>query len=240
MPAGPNDFIPRIFSHVPSTYEPINHILTFGLDVLWRKRAAVMAAEAGGNRWADLCTGTGETAAYLARLAAEDVRIHAVDLTPPMMGEAKKKPEAARIAFISANIRALPFPDNNLDLLTMSFAARNINLSRDILVQSLAEFRRVLKPGGRFVCLETSQPSSALPRKLRDLYVKLFVESVGSRVSGSKAAYAYLAHTIPRFYPADHLADIFREAGFAEVSFETLLFGVAAIHWGIKGSNSPG
>jgi len=172
----------RIFSHIPSTYEPINHILTFGLDILWRKRAARLAAAAGGIRWADLCTGTGETAMYLTRLAQIGVTVYAVDLTMPMLEEAQKKPESARIRFLSADIRSLPFPDDSLDLITMSFATRNINLKRDILVQSFAEYHRVLKPGGQFVNLETSRPSFAPVRILRDLYVKLFVKSVGGSI----------------------------------------------------------
>ena len=151
-----------------------------------------------------------------------------------MLEEARKKPEAARIAFISCDIKALPFPDESLDLITMSFATRNINLSREALVRSIAEYYRVLKRGGRFINLETSRPSSAVMRKLRDLYVKLFVEFVGSRISGSRTAYGYLARTIPRFYPPEELAAIIREAGFEKATFQRLLFGAAAIHQGIK------
>ncbi len=234
MPPRVSDFIRDMFSMASPTYEPINHLLTFGLDIRWRKRAARLAASAGGGRWADLCSGTGETAAWLARLAPDGTQVYAVDLTQSMLREAKKKPEARGISFIVSDIGALPFPDSCLDLIAMSFAARNINVGRAVLVQRFAEFHRVLKPGGRFVNLETSIPSSAPVRRLRDLYVKLFVESIGGRISGARAAYAYLAHTIPRFYPPEELACIMREAGFEGVSFEKLLFGAAAIHKGTK------
>jgi demethylmenaquinone methyltransferase / 2-methoxy-6-polyprenyl-1,4-benzoquinol methylase len=234
MPAGTSEFVQRIFAQVPATYEQINHLLTLGLDIVWRRRAAKMAAAAGGSRWADMCTGTGETAAYLAHLAPTETEIYAVDFSHSMLKEAKRKPEARRIIFVSSNIRSLPFPDQSLDLVTMSFATRNLNLNRGILVESFAEFYRVLKRGGRFVNLETSRPSSGLIRRIRDLYVKLFVESLGSRISGSRTAYAYLARTIPRFYSAEELADIIREAGFEETTFQRLLFGAAAIHQGRK------
>ena len=238
MPSGSTSFVQSVFSQVPATYELVNHILTLGLDVLWRKRAARVAAQAGGARWADVCTGTGETAALLCRLAPEGTTVYALDLTPLMIAEATKKPEAEQIRFTVSDVRALPFPDQSLDLITISFATRNINLSKDILVQTFAEFHRVLRPGGRFINLETSQPPSRIVRRGFHLWVKLFVRSIGSWVSGSRRAYTYLGHTIPRFYPAEELADLMRRAGFRNVTYQRLLFGVAAIHQGARGERT--
>jgi demethylmenaquinone methyltransferase/2-methoxy-6-polyprenyl-1,4-benzoquinol methylase len=234
MPPKTTGFVESVFSEVPATYELVNHILTLGLDIVWRKRAARIAATAGGGQWADMCTGTGEMAVYLSRLAPKGTNIHAIDFSGPMMAEASKKLEAEHINFVTADIKALPFPDESFDLITISFATRNINLSKDILIQSFAEFYRVLKRGGRFVNLETSRPSISLVRKCFHLYVKLFVKPIGSRISGSETAYAYLAKTIPRFYAAEELADIMHQAGFEKVIFKKLLFGAAAIHQGTK------
>jgi demethylmenaquinone methyltransferase/2-methoxy-6-polyprenyl-1,4-benzoquinol methylase len=234
MPDKKTGLVERVFSEVPATYELANHVLTLGLDIVWRRRAAKIAATADGGQWADMCTGTGEMAALLSRLAPEGTTIHAVDFSEPMLEKAKRKPEASRINFVVSDIKALPFPDASFDLVTMSFATRNINLSKDILVQSFAEFCRVLKPGGRFVNLETSQPSFWPVRKGFHLYVRLFVRAVGSRISGSRTAYTYLSQTIPRFYSAEELADIMREAGFEKVTFQRHLFGAAAIHQGTK------
>jgi demethylmenaquinone methyltransferase/2-methoxy-6-polyprenyl-1,4-benzoquinol methylase len=128
----------------------------------------------------------------------------------------------------------LPFADQSLDLITISFATRNINLSKDTLIQTFAEFHRVLRPGGRFVNLETSQPTSSIVRRGFHLYIKLFVRSIGAFISGSRAGYAYLAHTMPRFYPAEELADLMRQAGFHQVTYQKMFLGVAAIHLGIK------
>ena len=222
--------VQSMFAEVPATYELVNHVLTLGLDVLWRRWAARIAAGGGGTQWADMCTGTGETAVYLSRLAPEGTKIYGVDFSDAMMEKARTKPQAAGINFVTADIKALPFDDGSFDLITMSFATRNINLSRDILVRSFAEYYRVLKPGGRFVNLETSRPPSALVRRCFDLYVKLFVERLGRRLSGARTAYAYLARTIPRFYGAEELAAIMREAGFEQVTFQRLMFGAAAIH----------
>ncbi|MDP6229143.1 MAG: class I SAM-dependent methyltransferase, partial [Candidatus Marinimicrobia bacterium] len=147
---------------------------------------------------------------------------------------AMKKPEARNIDFVVSDVKALPFPDESLDLITISFATRNINLSSDILTHTFAEFCRVLKPGGRFVNLETSQPSSLLLKRLFRFYVRLLVKLVGELISGSHSGYAYLAHTIPRFYPPKELSDIMCRAGFKNVTYRKLLFGVAAIHQGMK------
>lgn len=226
--------VKSIFAEVPATYELVNHLLTLGLDVLWRRRAAKIAATAGGGKWADMCTGTGEMAVCLSRLAPEGTSVYGVDFSEPMLAEARKKPEAERIEFIAADIKDLPFDDATLDVITMSFATRNINLSRDILIRSFAEYYRALKPGGRFVNVETSQPSLRLVRKCFHMYIRLFVKAIGSRVSGSRTAYAYLASTIPRFYSAAELAGIMREAGFEKVTFRRHLFGAVAIHQAFK------
>ncbi len=232
------DFVKKVFSEVPTTYERINHVLTLGFDTIWRKKAAKIAAKTvaktGGSHWVDMCTGTGETAAYLSRLAPEGTNISAVDLSPEMMLEARKKPEAKNINFIIADVNELPFPNESIELITISFATRNINLNKDALLKSFSEFHRVLKPGGRFVNLETSQPPIGFIKMLFHLFIKLFVKQVGSRMSGSMSGYLYLSKTIPKFYTAHELVDILRQAGFSDVTFKRLLFGVAAIHQGTK------
>jgi demethylmenaquinone methyltransferase/2-methoxy-6-polyprenyl-1,4-benzoquinol methylase len=181
-----------------------------------------------------MCTGTGEMAVCLCRLAPRGTSIHAVDFSLPMMAEAMRKPEARNINFVVSDVKALNFSDESLDLVTISFATRNINLNRDVLTQTLAEFHRVLKPGGRFINLETSQPSSRLTRWLFHTYVKLFVKPLGGLISGSRRGYAYLKHTIPRFYSPEELTNIMRQAGFENVTYRKLMYGIAAIHQGIR------
>ncbi len=226
--------IKKIFSEVPQTYELVNHILTFGMDIFWRKKAARISVADGGEMWMDICSGTGEMASYLRRLAPEKTKVFAADFSFPMIRKALEKKESSRITFILSDINTLPFPDNTFDLVTISFAVRNINLNRDKFLESLKEIHRVLKPGGRFVSVETSQPKSKIIRKFFHLYIRLAVKPVGQIISGSKSAYTYLSQTIPRFYPAEEYAEIIREAGFSEVTFKRLLFGASAIHKAIK------
>jgi demethylmenaquinone methyltransferase/2-methoxy-6-polyprenyl-1,4-benzoquinol methylase len=151
-----------------------------------------------------------------------------------MLEEAAAKPEGNEIMFLLADIEELPFPDETFDLVTISFATRNINLTEQTLIQTFREFHRVLKVGGRFVNLETSQPSSPLVRRVFHAYVRWFVAPIGRWISGSGSAYAYLARTVARFYFAEELASILARAGFRSIRTRRLTFGVAAIHQGTK------
>jgi len=230
-----NKGIQKLFSEVPNTYELINHFLTFGLDIVWRKKAAKIASQLGGERWLDVCCGTGEMVANLRRLADEKTIVFAADFSLPMLSKAVQKPEGEQIKFVLSDIKKLPFHDKIFDLVTISFATRNINLNRNILIQSFSEFHRILKIDGSFINLETSQPSSTLVRTFFHLFIKIFVKPIGSFVSGSKASYVYLSKTIPKFYFAEELKEIIKVAGFDEVSYKKLFLGIAAIHHGIKG-----
>jgi demethylmenaquinone methyltransferase/2-methoxy-6-polyprenyl-1,4-benzoquinol methylase len=151
-----------------------------------------------------------------------------------MIQKALEKKESSRITFILSDINTLPFPDNTFNLVTISFAVRNINLNREKFLESLKEIHRILKPGGRFVSVETSQPKSKIIRKFFHLYIRLAVKPIGQIISGSKSAYTYLSQTIPRFYSAEEFAEIIKEAGFSEVTFKRMFFGVSAIHIAVK------
>jgi demethylmenaquinone methyltransferase/2-methoxy-6-polyprenyl-1,4-benzoquinol methylase len=204
------------------------------LDILWRRKAARAAAQGGGKRWIDICTGKSEMAVYLNRLTGKNTRVFAVDFSIKMIRQATLRGDTHQIRFTLADTCQLPFKDETFNLVSISFATRNINVSKKVLGERLREFHRILKPGGRFVNLETSQPSSRLIRRLFHLYVRLIVKRLGSGISSSKAGYAYLAETIPRFYNAGELAEIIRRAGFAKVNIHPMLFGVAAIHKAVK------
>jgi demethylmenaquinone methyltransferase/2-methoxy-6-polyprenyl-1,4-benzoquinol methylase len=235
-----NKNVQKIYSRIPGRYELVNHILTFGLDILSRKRAVKLAIQNNGSRgarWLDVCSGTGETANYLAKKAKKadnGTSLFAVDFSLPMTYIANRKPAADEINFSIADAAHLPFADNSFDLVTISFATRNLNASRGTLIKHLREFYRILKPGGRFVNLETSQPKFGPVRSMMYLFIKLTVVPIGAGISGSRSAYAYLANTIPRFYSAEELAEILHEVGFSEVSFRRMYLGITAVHLSVK------
>jgi demethylmenaquinone methyltransferase/2-methoxy-6-polyprenyl-1,4-benzoquinol methylase len=230
--------VQKIFSEVADTYELVNHVLTFGFDILWRREAARKAAretaKANDSFWLDICSGTGEMAMNLYRLAEEKVKIISVDFCYPMMARALKKKNVPDLSFVLAEASRLPFPDKTFDLVTISFATRNINPKREVLISHLKEFNRVLKSGGHFVNLETSQPSLKIIKKLFHAYIKLAVKPLGFLLSGSKAGYSYLAFTIPRFFSAQEFSSLLYEAGFIQVTHRPLFFGVSAIHTALK------
>lgn len=226
--------IQNIFADVPRTYELLNHVLSFGQDILWRKKAARIASAAGGRMWLDACSGTGEMASCLSHLAKDRTGIVVIDFSLPMMSKAREKPESKQVAFTLSDVGRLPFQDNSFDAVTISFATRNINSNKNNLIKCFREFHRVLKPGGRFVNLETSQPKLAPIRWMFHTYVKLTVRPIGGLVSGSDAAYSYLSYTMRHFYDAEALTEIIRQAGFASITFNRMLLGAAAIHIVIK------
>lgn len=222
--------IQRIFSDVVKTYELVNHVLTLGLDIIWRRKAARLASGKGGSHWLDVCSGTGEMALNLSRLADKRVKIVSVDFCTPMLERGKEKRNIPNLSPVLADALRLPFPDETFDIVTISFATRNINPRKDVLIDHLKEFCRVLKPGGSFINLETSQPSVKMIQVFFHLYIKLTVKPLGYLISGSKAGYNYLSSTIPRFYPPEEFSSIIRKAGFSQVSHRPLFFGAAAIH----------
>jgi len=222
--------VQKIYSEVVDNYERINHILTFGLDRFWRKKTSRIASQMGGDLWLDVCSGTGELAHQLSLRAGKHTKIVAVDFSYPMLARAAEKKPVRNLFFSIAEAGALPFYDNTFDLVTISFAARNLNPRRDIMVFYLREFCRVLKSGGHFVNLETSQPPAKFLRKIFHCYVKRTVRPVGKALSGSESGYRYLSFTIPRFYDAAEFSKILKLSGFSSVRYKPLFFGAAAVH----------
>jgi demethylmenaquinone methyltransferase/2-methoxy-6-polyprenyl-1,4-benzoquinol methylase len=223
-----------VFAEVAPTYERVNRILTLGLDSRWRRAAADAAAALGGSAWLDVCSGTGDMARELAVRALAGTRVAALDFCPPMLALAAARDPGRRILFALGNVRALPFPDASFDLITLSFATRNINLTPSVLVETFHEIRRVLKPGGALINLETSQPPLRAVRAVFRAYIAALVRPVGRLLSQSDAGYAYLSSTIPKFHDADSLRRVLLQAGFSRVSYRRLFLGAAAVHTSIR------
>ncbi len=221
----------QIFSDIAEHYEPINHLLTFGLDVIWRKKAVQRAVIGGGSRWLDICAGTGETAAYLRMKAPPETQIIAADFSMPMLRVLKQKPNSKWIDIVLTRAAALPFPDNSMDLIIISFATRNLNSSAEGLTACIMEFHRILKPGGRFINLETTQPESVILRRLFHWFIFLIVQPIGRLISGSESGYAYLSKSMASFYSAPELAGIMAHAGFRSVTYQYFFPPVVAIHY---------
>jgi len=234
--------IQKIYKEVAPTYELVNHVLTLGLDILWRKRAARKAAgtrisnkmdgasKSGRLYILDVCSGTGELAQNMAGLLGPEAELYVVDGSLHMIRLAQSKKPMHRVKFTLADAGELPFPDNSFDLVIISFSTRNLNPNPQAMLSYLKEFLRILKPGGNFMNLETSQPPLGLIRKLYHFYIRWVVKPIGYKISGSRAGYNYLSHTMPRFYEAPEFSRLCLKAGFSTVQHRLLFLGVAALH----------
>ena len=227
-----------MFTAVPRRYDLVNHVITWYLDVRWRRKAASVCLANNPKKVLDLCCGTGDLAINLARLADRDAEVNGIDYSQPMLEIATEKAKAAglgdKVALVHGDVADLPFPDGYFDSIGISFAFRNLTYKNPLTDQYLAEIFRVLAPEGRFVIVESSQPKSRLIRKLFHLYLRWFVSRVGYWLSGNRGAYQYLAESARRFYGPDEVKGLLLSVGFKEVLYQSLMLGAAGIYLAVK------
>jgi len=227
----------HIFTRIPDRYDLINHVITLGMDSGWRRQTAIICLKDKPGRILDICCGTGDLAVTMARLARYTPEITGADYSRPMLEIASAKASSAgleNIRFINADVARLPFPDGHFDCIAISFAFRNLTYNNSMTADYLKEILRVLKPGGRFVIVESSQPNSGFMRFLDHLYLKLWVFPTGYLISGNKEAYKYLAESAHHFYSAEQMQDYLLKAGFKQATAKRLFFGAAAIYTASK------
>lgn len=215
-------YVRGMFDRIVPGYDLMNRLMTGGMDLRWRALAATLAGPAG-RRVLDVATGTGDFAAELQRRGAGSVI--GADFAANMLRAAKAKLPAG-ILLVQADGQQLPFADASFDRVTNAFLLRNLA----DLDQGLREMRRVLRPGGRLVCLEITRPAPGLFARLFGFYFYRLVPAVGGAITGQRTAYHYLPHSLTRFPRAEELAARLRQAGFASVTYRLLAFGTVAIH----------
>jgi demethylmenaquinone methyltransferase/2-methoxy-6-polyprenyl-1,4-benzoquinol methylase len=227
-----------IFTAVPPHYDLINRIFTFGLDESWRRQAAQTCLNSNPKLVLDLCCGTGDLALCLASLAQPGTEIIGIDYSQSMLSRAREKADGrllnANLQFIHADVGDMPFPNGFFDSIGISFAFRNLTYKNPKTQNYLAEVVRVLKPGGEFVIVESSQPRNKLVRTIAHIYLRMFVYRLGSWISKNRPAYKYLTESARNFYTAEELSDLLVNAGFKSAEFKRLFFGAAALHRAVK------
>lgn len=218
--------IRRVFAAVAPRYDLMNDLMSFGIHRLWKRTLAKRCADIAGQV-IDLAGGTGDVARLLLR---EDRLVLVCDPGIEMMkvgaGQTAKNPPDG---WVGGEAENLPFQDASIDLLTISFGIRNVTRLGD----ALGEIHRVLKPGGRFVCLEFSRPHGWLA-PLYDLYSSLVIPRLGAAVARQPVAYQYLVESIRRFPDQREFARLIAASGFTGVTWENLSFGIACLHCGTK------
>ena len=218
--------IRRVFDAVAPRYDLMNDLMSLGIHRLWKRRLARRLA--GVHGWVvDLAGGTGDIARLLAR--APGRRVTVIDPSQAMMAVGRARAGMARVEWHVGEAEQLPLPDASVDLVVVSFGLRNATR----LTAALIEIHRVLKPGGRFVCLEFSRPAAWLA-PFYDLYSFLVIPRLGALVAREPEAYQYLVESIRRFPDQAEFALLMQEAGFDDVRWENLSFGIACLHFGGK------
>lgn len=222
--------IREMFGRIVTRYDRMNHVMTAGQDVRWR-RAAARAAQPRGALALDVATGTADLAIELYRLGAR--RVVGVDFSGPMLaaGRAKLVRQGVdRVDLAAADALTLPFGDGSFDCLTSGFLLRNLV----DLPTGLAEMGRVVRPGGRVVALDLTPVRPGPFAGLLDLYFHRAMPWLGGRISGDRYAYRYLAGSLGGFPDVESLAQMFLEAGFVGVSHRRMGFGTVALHLAIR------
>lgn len=213
-----------MFDQVAAGYDRTNTVMTFGNDALWRAATTRAVAPRRGERVLDLAAGTASSSASLAASGAEVV---AADFSPGMLEEGRRRHgHLANLSFVEADATDLPFGDDEFDAVTMSYGLRNVQQPK----KALAELFRVTKPGGRLVINEFSTPPGALFRGAYRFYNAQVLPRV-ARVAGTNAdAYDYLNESIRDWPDQRTLATWIREAGWIDVAYRNLSFGIVALH----------
>ena len=233
-PADKAGMVRGVFESVASRYDLMNDLMSAGVHRLWKSVLIDLLAPRDGEHFIDVAGGTGDIAfRILARLKQRaDASVTVCDLTPAMLetGRARAIDRGLLqgIDWIAGNAESLPFADRSFDAYTIAFGLRNVTH----IDKALAEARRVLKPGGRFFCLEFSHVASEPLSKLYDLYSFELLPRLGQWVAGDRDSYQYLVESIRRFPPQRELAVMIEAAGLARVKFRNLTGGIAAIHSG--------
>jgi demethylmenaquinone methyltransferase/2-methoxy-6-polyprenyl-1,4-benzoquinol methylase len=215
------DAVRNMFDRIAPVYDVMNHVMTAGLDMRWRRLAAESAVRTG-DRVLDAACGTGDLA--IADLKAGAGKVTGLDFSEAMLARARKK---APLEWVQGDMLALPFADATFDAATVGFGVRNVA----DLELGLRELRRVLRPGGRLAILEITQARGAL-RPFFSLWFDRVVPALGKVLPGG-SAYTYLPASVKRFPDAETLARMLRDAGFGEVRFRLLAGSIVALHNGV-------
>ncbi|WKZ32675.1 MAG: bifunctional demethylmenaquinone methyltransferase/2-methoxy-6-polyprenyl-1,4-benzoquinol methylase UbiE [Thermodesulfobacteriota bacterium] len=224
----------EVFDSVAQRYDLMNDLMSFGIHRLWKRFVASEAGLRPGQSALDVAGGTADIALLMADRVGSEGSVVVFDINGEMLKVGRDKcvdrGYLSNIRFAQGNAEEIPFEDNTFHCATVGFGIRNVTH----LDRALSEMTRVVKPGGKVICLEFSRPESALLRKAYDLYSFSFIPSVGEMITGNRSAYEYLPESIRKFPPQEELKKMMQDAGLWKVKYHNLLNGIAAVHVGVK------
>jgi demethylmenaquinone methyltransferase / 2-methoxy-6-polyprenyl-1,4-benzoquinol methylase len=219
--------VASMFDRISGVYDPMNLVISAFQEPRWRRRAVAMAGLKAGGTAIDVACGTGKVAADLLRSAGPRGEVLGVDISEGMIGIARRRFDGRPgLTFVVGDAMALPAPDGRFDAATIAFGMRNL----PDYTRGFAEMTRVVRPGGKVVCLEISRPRSRLARLMR-AWFDVIVPLIG-RVAGQGPAYAYLVKSVQSYPPPERIAALMREAGLVGVRWTGMSGGIVTLHVG--------
>ncbi|MCW2118661.1 bifunctional demethylmenaquinone methyltransferase/2-methoxy-6-polyprenyl-1,4-benzoquinol methylase UbiE [Flavobacterium sp. 7A] len=220
--------VAQMFDTISGNYDNLNRVISFGIDVKWRKKVLNIVKKSNPNTILDIATGTGDLAILMAQTKAK--KIIGLDISSGMLEVGKKKIAAKNLSntidMVLADSENMPFEDNYFDAITVAFGVRNF----EHLEKGLSEILRVLKPNGTFVILETSVPDKTPFKQGYHFYTKNILPLIGKLFSKDNVAYGYLSESAAQFPYGEALNNILRKTGFIDVKALPQTFGVATIY----------
>ncbi len=230
--SGKKEQVARMFDSISGNYDFLNHFLSAGIDIRWRRKAIKLLAEGNPKLILDVATGTGDFA--VEALSLHPDKVIGVDISEGMLDVGRKKMKDRgfdpKIELMSGDSENLPFEENKFDAVIVAFGVRNF----ENLEKGLAEMRRVLKPGGRMVVLEFSKPKMFPVKQLYNFYFRFILPKIGKLVSRDPAAYTYLPESVQAFPDGDNFISILNQLGFKNTTCKPLTLGISSLYTGIK------
>ncbi|MCM4151513.1 bifunctional demethylmenaquinone methyltransferase/2-methoxy-6-polyprenyl-1,4-benzoquinol methylase UbiE [Arenibacter sp. N53] len=229
---GKKEQVTKMFDTISGNYDGLNRVISFGIDIKWRKRVVSIVSEKHPAKILDIATGTGDLAINMTKTGAKE--IIGLDISPGMLEVGKRKIAEKKlediIQLIVGDSEKLPFEANSFDAITVAFGVRNF----ENLEKGLSEIYRVLKPGGSFVVLETSIPTKTPFKQGYKFYTKLILPAIGKLFSKDRSAYAYLSESAAAFPHGEAFNNILNKIGFIGIDNRPQTFGVASIYVATK------
>lgn len=225
--------VEKMFDHIAPAYDNLNHLLSWGIDKYWRKKAIALLKPFRPQHIMDVATGTGDFAIKACKEFNPDELI-GTDISEGMMNVGREKVKQLglerQISFAKEDCTSLSFPDNRFDAITVAFGVRNF----EDLDRGLKEMYRVLVPGGHLVILELSTPERFPMKQLYSIYSRIVIPSLGKLLSKDHSAYTYLPQSIKAFPQGEVMQRILHKAGFSQVRFKRLTLGICTLYFATK------
>ncbi|MEK7773931.1 MAG: bifunctional demethylmenaquinone methyltransferase/2-methoxy-6-polyprenyl-1,4-benzoquinol methylase UbiE [Deltaproteobacteria bacterium] len=224
----------EVFDSVASRYDLMNDLMSLGTHRLWKRIIAGETSLRPGQSAIDVAGGTADIAMLMAERVGEKGSVVVYDINAEMLKVGRDRcvdrGRLKGLEFVQGNAEEISFEDNTFHCATVGFGIRNVTR----LDRAFKEMARVVKPGGKVICLEFSHPESALIKRLYDFYSFNVIPVVGELVTGNRSAYVYLPESIRKFPPQEELKKIMEGAGLFKVRYFNLFNGIAAVHAGVK------